>query len=84
MTRSPDAETILRSALQLFTRAELSRRLEVTEKTVRRWERRETRIPNHWAASIGNLMREWTASGRGGSGSFTFIDLFAGIGGIRI
>lgn len=83
MTKSPSADTILRSALQLFSRAELARGLGVKERTVRRWEKRETRIPEHWAASIGNLLRAWTVRSSETGHSFTFIDLFAGIGGIR-
>jgi DNA (cytosine-5)-methyltransferase 1 len=83
MTNAPDADRALRSALQLFTPTELARGLGVSDRTVRRWTRRHPAIPAHWSAAIGRLMRDWTANAPAGTGAFRFIDLFAGIGGLR-
>ena len=82
MTDAPDADRALRSALQLFTPTELARGLGVSDRTVRRWTRRQPAIPDHWSATIGRLMRDWTANAPAGTGTFRFIDLFAGIGGM--
>lgn len=83
MTKAPDVDSALRSALQLLKPADLARELGVTPRQVRRWERRETRIPNHWGLSIGEVMGKYTTATPADSGAFRFIDLFAGIGGIR-
>lgn len=84
MTNAPDVENALRTALQLLKPAVLARELGVSPRQVRRWERGETRIPSHWGPCIGDVMRRHTISAAGGrSGAFRFVDLFAGIGGIR-
>lgn len=82
MSISPEMSP-LSSALILMTRQELARGLDVGERTVRRWERGEVTMPKRWVPAIHQLLRDRVATHPGGSGSFTFIDLFAGIGGIR-
>jgi DNA (cytosine-5)-methyltransferase 1 len=73
---------LLAQVRKLMTQREVGERLEVTPKTVGRWERRETDCPAYVQAALREML---PARGRNDSdrGSFTFIDLFAGIGGIR-
>lgn len=79
-----DAESALRSALSLFSCADIARELGVQERTVRRWSKSDLQMPPHWGANLKELLERRTARGRPhDAGDFTFIDLFAGIGGIR-
>jgi len=77
---------LLEAALRYKTQRELAALLGVDETTIRRWKRR--REGKHVRLMVPAL-REIVGGGRGGneavSGqSFTFVDLFAGIGGMRI
>jgi DNA (cytosine-5)-methyltransferase 1 len=89
---SPDMPTTLiseRNPLNLliearrqFTQRVLAEMLSVTSKTISRWESRQTQIP----LFVEPALREILTLGSGRSdvpASFTFIDLFAGIGGMR-
>ncbi|WP_018950964.1 DNA (cytosine-5-)-methyltransferase [Thioalkalivibrio sp. AKL12] len=81
---SSDAATdLLRSALDLTTRAEVARDLGVDERTVRRWERGEVSMPAHWEPALSQVLRQRAPLRVSAGGQFTFIDLFAGVGGIR-
>ena len=69
-----------------LTQEELASRLGRTRRTVIRWENGETVPSTATAMVLRRLVRE---SGRGdpngpGPANFTFIDLFAGIGGMRL
>jgi DNA (cytosine-5)-methyltransferase 1 len=55
--------------------------LGVTTRTLRRWETAEISPPAHIAAEIQRLLNYGPLPRKG---DFTFVDLFAGIGGIRI
>jgi DNA (cytosine-5)-methyltransferase 1 len=57
-------------------------RVGVTSKTIARWERRETACPSYVGAKLQDMLRIEPRST--GPSSFTFIDLFAGIGGMRL
>jgi DNA (cytosine-5)-methyltransferase 1 len=57
-------------------------RVGVTSKTIARWERRETACPTYVGAKLQDMLR--TEIRPAGPSSFTFIDLFAGIGGMRM
>lgn len=77
-----DVYDLLDQALKQFSHKEVGLALGVDPKTVRRWQIRETEPKPYIADAIrqrllplGNPSPE--------PGSFTFIDLFAGIGGIR-
>lgn len=77
------ALALLRRARERFTQRELGSRLSVAAKTVARWESRQTECP----AMLEPALRELLRAGHGHlspPASFTFIDLFAGIGGIRL
>ncbi len=77
-----DSLTVLAQVRQLMTQREVSERLSVTTKTVGRWERRETDCPVYVQAALRELLPQRTANVESHSG-FSFIDLFAGIGGMR-
>lgn len=83
VTTSLAPTELLSTCLTLFTRAELGRRVGVGERTVRRWERGETGIPEHRVDALRRLLTDHTAPAASEESPFTFIDLFAGIGGLR-
>ncbi len=66
-----------------LTQRELASVLGVTPKTVARWERRETECPTYIQPALRDILQSKTPTVRD-SKVFTFIDLFAGIGGMRI
>lgn len=73
----------LRQARSRFTQRELAERLGVDPKTVRRWEHRQTQASPLLVPALRQLL-ESQGTARPSAGDFTFIDLFAGIGGIRL
>ena len=77
-----DPYPLLLQIRQRMTQRELADRLQKTSKTIARWESGETPCP----ACVEPALREILHQGRRGHpgpATFTFIDLFAGIGGIR-
>ncbi len=82
MTPSEENPTVaaLRHALKYATQEELAAKLGTTTRTLRRWSLGETRPRYNVEREIkGLLVRDL----RPLQPSFTFIDLFAGIGGLR-
>jgi DNA (cytosine-5)-methyltransferase 1 len=79
--QSSDSLTVLAQVRQLMTQREIGQHLSVTPKTVGRWERRETDCPAYVQAALREMLPARARSDA--TGSFTFIDLFAGIGGMR-
>lgn len=72
---------LLAQVRQRMTQREIGKRLQVDPKTVGRWERRETDCPKYVQAALREML---PMRGRPEApGNFTFIDLFAGIGGMR-
>lgn len=74
---------LLRIARQRYTQKQLAEILEVNVRTVRRWEVRETDPP----AGLTEVIRHRILSlveDSGENDKLRFIDLFAGIGGIRM
>jgi DNA (cytosine-5)-methyltransferase 1 len=64
----------------LHTQSGVADHLDVTTRHLRRWERGEVETPPHIVAELQRLLSfDYKPKG----GDFTFIDLFAGIGGIR-
>ncbi|MDP3609728.1 MAG: DNA (cytosine-5-)-methyltransferase [Methylophilus sp.] len=64
-----------------FTQAQIAESLEIDQRTVRRWELRQVPIKSYAIPALqGMLPFEHAAANVDG---FKFIDLFAGIGGIR-
>jgi len=64
-----------------MTQKEVARVLDVSAKTVSRWERGETPPP---AMIVAALRQAISVAANGHSEEFTFVDIFAGIGGIRL
>ncbi len=71
----------LAAARKHHTQAEVARALGVDAKTVRRWEQRATQPPAYVVHALQRLLPFESPSQR--ESAFRFIDLFAGIGGIR-
>jgi DNA (cytosine-5)-methyltransferase 1 len=70
----------LEEALKFYNRKDLAAALQVDVGTVRRWQLRETEPRPYLAAQLRLLL---PAHPERPSGDFRFIDLFAGIGGLR-
>lgn len=73
---------VLKEARSRFSQRQIAEALSVDIKTVRRWELRENEPPPYVVDAIRQRLLP-LGSGRGDA-AFTFIDLFAGIGGIRM
>lgn len=96
MTDCPENVPILRSiamldAVQLlislrarYNRRELAEALGVAARTLRRWEIGETRPPPYLADAIRQRLLPLVEEHDREGADFHFIDLFAGIGGIRM
>jgi DNA (cytosine-5)-methyltransferase 1 len=69
----------IRHALYYWTQEEAASRLHVTDRTIRRWLVAES--APQWAPAV--IERELLRERRPSNPTFTFIDLFAGIGGFR-
>jgi|SRR5579871_390806 DNA (cytosine-5)-methyltransferase 1 len=78
---STDPLILLSRVRQRFTQRELAPRFGVSAKTIGRWERKETECPPFIVPMLREILREGQRPA--GPSTFTFIDLFAGIGGIR-
>lgn len=65
-----------------MTQQDVAARLHVTPKTISRWEHRKTDCPVYVQAALSEIIRNNTRTEEN-HGGFTFIDLFAGIGGMR-
>jgi DNA (cytosine-5)-methyltransferase 1 len=74
---------LLRKARAVYSQGELASLLEVDVRTLRRWETRETDPPIYLSDAIHQRILPFQAKRRAREYDFTFIDLFAGIGGIR-
>lgn len=74
---------LLQHARQRYSQRALAERLKVASKTIGRWERRETRCPAMVGPALRDILRH-DSNHKASEARFTFIDLFAGIGGIRL
>jgi len=75
---------LLKQARNRFTQREIAEHVGKDTKTVRRWEQGETPCPAMLEPALRVLLRQPATVANEGSRSFKFIDLFAGIGGIRM
>lgn len=82
MSHLDDATAVLALARQKFTQRELAELLEVSPRTVARWESGETSISGVRLLALKYIVEQSRRETR--CGDFTFIDLFAGIGGMRL
>jgi DNA (cytosine-5)-methyltransferase 1 len=78
--RSPNSIKALR---KIYSQSDLAKKLGVSVRTLRRWERGEIE-PKEFVSQAISHLNENKASYDTGNHKFTFIDLFAGIGGIRL
>lgn len=79
--------TLLQGLRKTHSQAKLASLLEVSPKTVVRWEAGETECPPYLRAALEKIKKqqsEATVPAPNSAPSFRFIDLFAGIGGIRL
>jgi len=72
---------LLEQALYRYSPSDIAKKLNVTPKTVRNWEVREDGPPEYRTPQLQRMLFGDEVSR---TGDFTFIDLFAGIGGIRM
>jgi len=72
----------LAAAREKYTQQELAQHLNFNVRQLRRWEKREIEPPAHIAEELQRFLD--FAGKKEKKGTFTFADLFAGIGGIRI
>ncbi len=82
MTSEQTLDLLLR-ARNRFTQIEIAHYVGRTPKTIRRWEKRETACPDSIAPLLQELLKE-PPQITNLKARFRFIDLFAGIGGIRM
>ncbi|MGF6610785.1 DNA (cytosine-5)-methyltransferase 1 [Paraburkholderia sp. WSM4175] len=77
---------LLKQARARFTQREIADHVGKDIKTVRRWEKGETPCPAMLEPALRDLLRQGAreAQHAGDAARFRFIDLFAGIGGIRM
>lgn len=75
---------LLREARNRYTQAEIAGILEVDVRTVRRWEVRENDPPAYLSDAIRQRILPLMDDASNDKAAFKFIDLFAGIGGIRL
>lgn len=80
----PDTLDLLRSARARYTQKQLAEILEVDVRTVRRWEVRENEPPGYLSDVIRQRILPLVNNVANEGPVFRFIDLFAGIGGIRL
>jgi len=74
---------LIKKARDIYSQSELASILKVSERTIRRWEVRETEPPAYLTHAIRQMILPLSFDDNA-SNDFKFIDLFAGIGGIRI
>jgi DNA (cytosine-5)-methyltransferase 1 len=78
----PPTLALLARARKILTQQDLADRLCVNRRTIARWENGETECPPFAAAALREIIRIPTEN-TDKPARFTFIDLFAGIGGMR-
>lgn len=73
---------LLRQARTRYSQREIAEKLEINESTLRRWQVREE-VPPYRGDSVRQRILPLLMAPANDDRKFTFIDLFAGIGGIR-
>jgi DNA (cytosine-5)-methyltransferase 1 len=80
---SPDPLALLSRVRQRLSQQDVAARLQVAPKTISRWENGKTDCPVYVQYALLDMLRTGNRP-ETGNASFTFIDLFAGIGGMRL
>jgi len=78
----PEPLNLLMKVRRHFTQNVLAEKLDVNRKTISRWESRQIPLPLYIEPALREILRG-ICDNQSPATSFTFIDLFAGIGGIR-
>lgn len=84
LTTAPESDAAwnyLIQARKYYTQAQIAQNLEVDVRTVRRWEARQITMRSYAVHALQGMLPFETPPEN--PGNFRFIDLFAGIGGIR-
>lgn len=81
-TTIPTPYAVLAQVRQYRTQTEVAQALSVTARTVRRWEARESEPPSYLTPALWQMLPSISKQEPQAT-DFKFIDLFAGIGGIR-
>ncbi|MGB3461848.1 MAG: DNA (cytosine-5-)-methyltransferase [Rhodanobacter lindaniclasticus] len=79
-----EARQLLSEVRRRYTQEQLAQLLDTTARNIRRWEVGETDPPPYLADAIRQRLLPLTDHHQLGDHDFRFIDLFAGIGGIRM
>jgi len=80
---TPDSLALLSRVRQRLSQQDVAARLQVAPKTISRWENGKTDCPVYVQYALRDMLRPNTGV-ETTDASFTFIDLFAGIGGMRM
>lgn len=75
---------LLKQARSRFTQREIAERVGKNAKTVGRWEKGETPCPTMLEPALRDMLQTQAISNVTSDHRFRFVDLFAGIGGIRM
>lgn len=75
---------LLRQARDRFTQREIADHVGRSPKTIRRWEKGELPCPAMLEPALRNLLQDLSPTPVAETSRFRFIDLFAGIGGVRM
>lgn len=81
-TETDDVLKLLEIARQFHSQRKIAEFLKIDIRTIRRWETRESEPKPYVAAALRQLILPFGAA-NAEQATFSFIDLFAGIGGIR-
>lgn len=84
MTHVSPSYDLLKQARSRYSQREIAEFIGRDTKTVRRWEKGETPCPAMLEPALRHLLRQPANLPENRDNSFRFIDLFAGIGGIRM
>ena len=79
-----DVRKLLSTLRGRYNQRELAEALGITTRTLRRWEVGETDPPPYAAAAIRQRLLPLAGAEEADDAEFRFVDLFAGIGGIRM
>ena len=85
---TPRINPIFLKVREIFSQEHIAEHLGKDTRTIRRWEKGEVRVPKIAVAALRELLLRPSAptveEARSEKAEFTFIDLFAGIGGTRL
>src|SRR5438552_1848751 len=81
-SRTRDTWAYLSAARKHHSQSAVAKHLDVDVRTVRRWELRQTKPPAYVVHALQSLLPLQLPISQ--AAAFDFVDLFAGIGGIRI